>query len=58
MKKLNYLPRKTLRHYLGSPFGSSNTAHTAHCVRSSYGFAETSYMLGTLGEMAAPVSRS
>jgi len=27
---------------------SYNTAYTAHSVRSNFGFAETSYMLGTL----------
>lgn len=29
-----------------------NTAYTAHFVRLNYGFAETSYMLGTLGEIS------
>mgnify|MGYP001290561976 CR=1 FL=1 len=28
--------------------GSLNTAYTAHFVRQNFGFAETSYMLGTL----------
>jgi hypothetical protein len=27
-----------------------NTAYTAHFVRPNFGFAETSYMLGTLDE--------
>jgi len=29
---------------------SPNTAYTAHYVRPNFGFAETSYMLRTLGE--------
>jgi hypothetical protein len=31
---------------------SDNTAYTAHFVRPNFGYAETSYMLGTLGERA------
>jgi len=30
---------------------SDNTAYTAHFVRPNFGYAETSYMLGTLYEM-------
>jgi len=32
--------------------GSLNTAYTAHFVRPNFGFAETSYMLRTLYEIA------
>jgi len=31
---------------------SDNTAYTAHFVRPNFGYAETSYMLGTLGDIA------
>jgi hypothetical protein len=31
---------------------SPNIAYTAHFVRLNFGYAETSYMLGTLYEMA------
>ena len=31
---------------------SPNTAYTAHFIRPNFGFAETSYMPGTLGEIA------
>jgi hypothetical protein len=30
---------------------SPNTAYTAHFVRQNFGFAETSYILGTLGDI-------
>ena len=30
---------------------SANTAYTAHSVRPNFGFAETSYLLGTLYAM-------
>jgi len=30
---------------------SDNTAYTAHFVRPNFGFAETSYMLETLGNI-------
>ena len=37
---------------LSSLSGAYNRAYTAHFVRPNFGFAETSYMLGTLAEMA------
>jgi len=30
---------------------SPNTAYTAHFVRQNFGYAETSYMLDTLGDI-------
>jgi hypothetical protein len=36
---------------LSSLSGAYNTAYTAHFVRPNFGFAETSYMLGTLSAM-------
>jgi len=35
---------------------SPNTAYTAHFVRPNFGYAESSYMLGTLYEMAAEMT--
>ena len=34
--------------------GAYNTAYTAHFVRPNFGFAETSYMLGTLYKIPNP----
>ena len=31
-----------------------NTAYTAHFVRSNFSYAETSYMLARLGDIAKP----
>jgi len=36
----------------GLPFGSPNTAYTAHFLRQNFGYAETSYILEPLGDMA------
>lgn len=36
----------------GKDATSPNTAYTAHYVRPNFGFAETSYMLETLDEIA------
>lgn len=52
MMRLNYLPRKTLHHYRGSPLGSPNTTYTAHFIRPNFNYAKTSYMLGILGKIS------